>query len=213
MHFRKYVACLALFGALSLSAQAADTLTFDDLGYGVTLSKGEQYEQYKGFTWSNFMSFSSKAAQGNGYASGYTAMYKHSGMGILNWEAQGAQLVRVDGSLFDFGSADMIAAWNDGLHVTVTGWLGDEAKYTQLVTLDSTVVSPKVFNFTDIDKLTFSSFGGMKNPLNLTNGTHFAIDNMNFNVTTAVPEPSSYAMLLAGLTMVGFIARKRKVAG
>ncbi len=34
---------------------------------------------------------------------------------------------------------------------------------------------------------------------------------VNFNVT-AVPEPETYAMLLAGLGLVGAIARRRKTA-
>lgn len=37
-----------------------------------------------------------------------------------------------------------------------------------------------------------------------------AIDNLTLSVT-AVPEPSTYALLLAGLATVGFVARRRKV--
>ncbi|NCT83758.1 MAG: PEP-CTERM sorting domain-containing protein [Comamonadaceae bacterium] len=37
-----------------------------------------------------------------------------------------------------------------------------------------------------------------------------AIDNVSLSVTAAVPEPGSYAMLLAGLGAVGFIARRRR---
>jgi hypothetical protein len=44
-----------------------------------------------------------------------------------------------------------------------------------------------------------------------TGGDHgLAIDNVSFSVTTAVPEPSTYAMLLAGLGAVGFMARRRR---
>ncbi len=32
----------------------------------------------------------------------------------------------------------------------------------------------------------------------------------NISVTAAVPEPETYAMLLAGLGLMGFIARRRK---
>ncbi|MCV2353761.1 PEP-CTERM sorting domain-containing protein [Paucibacter sp. B2R-40] len=41
-----------------------------------------------------------------------------------------------------------------------------------------------------------------------------AIDNVTFSVdaVAAVPEPSTYAMLLAGLGAVGFVARRRKQA-
>jgi hypothetical protein len=40
-----------------------------------------------------------------------------------------------------------------------------------------------------------------------------AIDNVSLSVmTAAVPEPSTYAMLLAGLGAVGFVARRRKQA-
>jgi len=37
-----------------------------------------------------------------------------------------------------------------------------------------------------------------------------AIDNVSLSVTAAVPEPGTYAMLLAGLGAVGFVARRRR---
>jgi len=35
-------------------------------------------------------------------------------------------------------------------------------------------------------------------------------DNINFDQVIVVPEPETYAMLLAGLGLVGFMARRRK---
>lgn len=40
-------------------------------------------------------------------------------------------------------------------------------------------------------------------------GNYYAYDDLQFNVT-AVPEPETYALLLAGLGMMGAIARRRK---
>ena len=36
----------------------------------------------------------------------------------------------------------------------------------------------------------------------------FEMDNLKF--TAAVPEPQTYAMLLAGLGLMGFVARRRR---
>lgn len=41
---------------------------------------------------------------------------------------------------------------------------------------------------------------------------YLMIDNHGFGVAAAVPEAESYAMLLAGLGLVGFVARRRKHA-
>lgn len=39
---------------------------------------------------------------------------------------------------------------------------------------------------------------------------NIAIDNVNFDQITAVPEPEAYALMLAGLGLVGWAARRRK---
>lgn len=43
-----------------------------------------------------------------------------------------------------------------------------------------------------------------------TGGTMRGVDQITQTITAAVPEPESYAMLLAGLGLVGCIARRRK---
>ncbi|MBB4846030.1 hypothetical protein HNP55_004584 [Paucibacter oligotrophus] len=44
----------------------------------------------------------------------------------------------------------------------------------------------------------------------LGNDHGLAIDNVNFSAVAAVPEPQTYALLLAGLGAIGFVARRRK---
>ena len=43
-------------------------------------------------------------------------------------------------------------------------------------------------------------------------GTMQGVDAITQNITAAVPEPETYAMMLAGLGMIGGIARRRKAA-
>ncbi|MES2162598.1 MAG: choice-of-anchor C family protein [Pseudomonadota bacterium] len=70
----------------------------------------------------------------------------------------------------------------------------------------SSPVTNYTFNFTTAggsQALVFSSVGG--------DGYSGAVLD-NVSVTAAVPEPETYAMMLAGLGLVGFIARRRKAA-
>ncbi|MQA39363.1 PEP-CTERM sorting domain-containing protein [Rugamonas aquatica] len=70
----------------------------------------------------------------------------------------------------------------------------------------STPVTNYTFNFTTTggtQALVFSSVGG--------DGYSGAVLD-NVSVTAAVPEPETYAMMLAGLGLVGVIARRRKAA-
>ena len=50
----------------------------------------------------------------------------------------------------------------------------------------------------------------MSTPITHTTNQLFSSTNQNFLVTTPVPEPESYAMMLAGLSLVGAIARRRR---
>ena len=45
-----------------------------------------------------------------------------------------------------------------------------------------------------------------------TGGTMRGVDQITQNITAAVPEPETYAMLMAGLGLMGFIARRRRTS-
>jgi hypothetical protein len=66
-----------------------------------------------------------------------------------------------------------------------------------------------LFNF---DGTNFQSFGAE----NLAGGTDLAVtDDFVYaepTVAAAIPEPSSYAMMLGGLSLLGFIAYRKKPA-
>jgi hypothetical protein len=57
------------------------------------------------------------------------------------------------------------------------------------------------------------SFSG--NDLSITlnsSGEWVFLSEVQFNTVSAVPEPETYAMFLAGLGLMGFIARRRKTS-
>ncbi len=58
-------------------------------------------------------------------------------------------------------------------------------------------------SFHNLSKVTFTGLGG--NP-------EFSLDNIAVNAVTAVPEPGTYAMLLAGLGLLGLSKRRKRAS-
>lgn len=104
--------------------------------------------------------------------------------GVTNWTAAGAS--------FDFSSVV-----NTGTAAAVDGnTAGRVAGLGGTIATNWAVGDTLWVRWTDIDN-TGSDHG-------------LAIDNVSLTVTSAVPEPGTYAMLLAGLGAVGFLARRRR---
>jgi len=96
-----------------------------------------------------------------------------------------------------WGMADNLfgATVNTGGTTVVTGKVGDQMKFFQVA---QSSISPNSLS-------TVTQYG--------TNGTNYwtltAGNHLVYNATAPVPEPSTWAMLIAGLMMVGSIARRR----
>jgi hypothetical protein len=56
-----------------------------------------------------------------------------------------------------------------------------------------------------------SNLAGVPTVVDVDATKAWKLDGANLSYVTAVPEPESYAMLLAGLGLMGFIARRRRV--
>lgn len=219
---------------LSTNAQAAvvtKTLTFDDLAVKPTGSNYVTLGVYGGLDWKktgviNSSEYTPYSGYNNANVSGsYIAFNKF---------AEQATTVSFDivGNKFNFLSAYFTAAWRDDLQLVVQGFKADgSGTVSKTIYLDSDnedldLGDPnaghgsKLFvefsDFTDINKLTFTSSGGEHNDVfgaedaaKGIGGAHFAMDNFKYSYETPTPEPSTMLLGLMGLgSALGFRRKK-----
>jgi PEP-CTERM motif len=196
----KFASIVAVASTLLASTAAnAVVLTFDDLpgtlGY---IPNG-----YGGLQWDNFGSTNSSGTPGTGYDTGSV-----SGLNTA-FNLFGSAASFSSATAFSLRDAFFTGAWNDGLQIHVVA-TGGSNTYTSDFTVDTSGPLNVFFNWSNINTVTFTSFGGIAHPGLNGGGTHFAMDNLAINeVASAVPEPETYIMLLAGLGFIGFMARRR----
>lgn len=184
----KYLAGSILLAG-SLGAQAA-ILDFEGSSVG------------GGFSSSNLFTRDS-LNQNNGYGHGVVSGRKIA----YNGDAQVATLSSL--SSFLFTGAYFTGAWNNGLSITVNGFLGGVATLSKTFVVDSLAPTWTSFGW-NVDSLSFSSAGGVAQGYG-GSGSHFAMDNFTYNeVLSSVPEPETYAMFALGLGLLSVFGRRRK---
>jgi len=110
-------------------------------------------------------------------------------------------ITRVDGGVFDFISMDVAAFSNASRYFMVYGYKASGTlvqKYFPLLDDSYNTLQTLTFGeeFRNLTSVSFSAWGQQ-------------IDNVTFGVSAPVPEPETYALMLAGLGLVGFAARRR----
>ena len=201
------IATLALsLASLSASGQMMD---FED----ISIPKETNYQvikTYHDFTWSNaaLINYEYYGRNQSGYKNGTVS----GNNTLLNLGGRDMNVSRTNGGSFDLVSAYISSAWHNDMGIRVTGWLNGQEVNSMTLTVNATGPTEVLFNFTGIDKVTFTSLqqtgshAGFKN-----SGWQMAIDNLVMNLVTAVPEPSTYAMMFAGLGIIGLMVRRRKI--
>lgn len=132
-------------------------------------------------------------------------------------------MTRSGGGLFGLTGFDGAGGFNFGdgstfipNQIDVTGVLAGGGTVYQSFQIDKSTGSNGGLNFTSY--AFSSSFNNLVSVRFSSSGSAdpqfdgFSVDNVNATAVTAVPETETYAMLLAGLGMTGFVARRRRKA-
>ena len=201
----KFATVAAALAVCSFGAQAQSIVDFEDVAANAFLQNNSIVSD--GFTVVHSGSF----AQVLGASS--TAFSGNGTNRLISFNTSTISLSTVNGSAFGVtgfdGGESWISAGNPhywATQILVVGALAAGGTTSQTFDLDliktaTTGLQHFTLNgsFQNLNSLSFSGIGG--NP-------EFSIDNVT--TTAAVPEPGTYALLLAGLGAIGFVARRRR---
>ncbi len=197
---------LALFGlviVLPISGRPQTVVTFEDLS---AAPPGNIPNGYEGLTWSNLwvlnaILWANGGAGTNGY---YYGMVSPSNVAFN----AGGDPAEIDSATnFNFLSAYFTGAWNSNLNIEVQGFRDTNLVYDETKVVSATSPTLCTFNFLDIDRLYFDSYGGQSAGFLDGGGVIFAMDNFMFEY---IPEPSTFLLAaLGGVSLIAFLKRKR----
>jgi PEP-CTERM motif len=200
MKFTKLVMATCLLAASAVAgAQTIDFNEFAHDGYFV----GVAPITTQGFQFTN--SWGSPDALGVWGRNGiYQADVGNASI-FVNMPSSTTTMSKLDSGTFDFYSIDLADIYNAGTSVTIKFWFEDidSNSFTEWVTLDKKIgLQTFVFDQKSVKSVSWKT----TDEINAWN----QFDNVNVSSVSAVPEPESYALMLAGLGLVGAIARRRK---
>jgi len=162
---------------------------------------------YQGLSWSNF-------ARLNGILSPtvyptLTSGFYYGVVSASNVAVNAAgEPAEVDSvTNFNFLSAYFTGGWHSNLNIEAEGFNGTNLIYDQTVVASATNPTLFTFNYLNIDRLYFNSFGG-QTAFGFDGGNQFAMDNFTFEF---IPEPSSL-LLTAATALLLWPVLKRKRA-
>jgi hypothetical protein len=110
------------------------------------------------------------------------------------------------GTNFNFISAYLTGMWNSNLNIEVEGFNGAEEIYDTIVVAAATNATLFTFNYLNIDRLYFNSYGG--EPAFGYDKPGFAVmDDFMFE---SVPEPSSLLLTALGLVSLCAVLKRKR---
>jgi len=197
------LAFLAVVSLSTISARSQTVLTFDDLPNSATGTFIPTV--YQGLSWSNFFVVNAVLATSDLGTNG--AIYGMVTASNVAFNSFGPPAeIDARGTNFNFLSAYFTGAWNSNLNVQIEGFRGGSLVYNLTVMAAATNATLFTFDYLDIDRLYFNSFGGQDAGFGSGAGEEFVMDNFMFE---SIPEPSSFLLAaLGGVSLVAFLKRK-----
>jgi len=203
-------ALVAAASFLSVSAAQATVLTFET---PVTDYFANTVGPYPGLTFQYFKTINATNFPESGYTNALTSGNQVA-CGCASDYGQTVSSISSD-TPFDFIGGVFASAWNEDALFTVYGYR-DGTLVTGSQIFLRTTPWEKTFYFMGVDRVEFSISGGTPNTELINNahvggGNYFAVDDLVINLHGAVPEPTTWAMMLAGFGAVGGMLRHRRV--
>ena len=196
------IVAFALLTLIAASARSQTVVTFDDLPNSTTGTFIAS--PYSGLNWSNFYVVNA-AIHANvlGTNGAFYGMVTASNV-AFNGFGNPAE-IDSPGTNFNFLSAYLTGVWNSNLNIQVEGFNGTNLLYNQTVVASATDPTLFTFNYLDIDRLYFDSYGG-EPAFTPVPEYHFAMDNFTFEF---VPEPSSLLLATAGALLLWPLLKRK----
>ncbi len=206
---QKWFTCVfvcALTAFFAATRTWATVVTFDELSE--TASGSYIASGYQGLVWSNFIAYNAildtnlPPSTGGGLSGLYYGMVSASNAATGGFLG----LSEIDSSTnINFLSAYLTGAWNSNLNIEVQGFRGPNLLYDTTMVASATSPTLFTFDYLNINRLTFNSFGGQSAGFS-GGGSNFAMDNFDFDF---VPEPSSFLLTTAGALMLWSVVKRK----
>jgi len=197
------LACSIVFTLSAITALSQTVITFDDLPS--SLGGAPIPTTYQALTWSNF--FVVNAVLDSNFF-GYVTGANYGMVSASNVAFNGGgSPAEIDSSVtnFNFLSAYLTGAWNSNLNIEVEGFNGAQKIYDTIVVASATNATLFTFDYFNIDRLYFDSYGGQV-AFGPSPEYNFVMDNFMFEF---IPEPSSLLLTCVGaVSLLAFLRRK-----